>query len=614
MSERLKLHQRTTAPIVSRKSDTSQQNRPQEHHAITETETPITQFASAATSDTATIQEPTAETSAAGHRFDQLSIYYQAPSPASAAPTTIQRRPNEGGPNDHFKVDQGQLTFDAEGTEGGRYHTRVIHWPGGASGVTIGRGYDLGHHTAQEIVRDMVASGISRADAQRFAEAAGLKGAEAQAFVQRNRNSMPEITPEQQESLFARTYASYAANAERISNKQDVRARYGETDWEGLNPAIRDLVVDLLYRGDYTSRTRQLIQSYIADNDLQGLYTVMSNRANWRRVPLDRFNRRVDYLRKALEGGEPEPLESDDAGQQGNEQAGGEQNQQDQDSDEHQGEEQQEGGAPLGRASVTADALNVRSGPSAESAKVGKLFKGNQILVQAESNGWLQISYQGKTAYVSAAYTTMAQQAEAEQEQQPAQQQGGSAGGQGEFRPIGPVLSADDWLSQYSGAGQGHELTVQERAGVSEDASCYRASLAMLNRAGFQVLDRTRAIQMLQEQHGQNQVTAQAGVGLAYIDQELEAGRPVIVGVDHTVGTTYNADHTTDHFVVVIEKNMDSDGRIFYRFFDPYTRHAERGSSPNNKLYLNGNTATGMRSDNRREYHLSQVRRNREVE
>ncbi|HEU4328317.1 MAG TPA: SH3 domain-containing protein [Roseiflexaceae bacterium] len=609
MSERLKLHQRTTAPVVSRKPDTSQEHDPQERSSAHETQT---QFAPSIDTDTATVQEPAAESG--GHRFDQLSIYYQAQPSASAAPATIQRKPNEGGPNDYFKVDEGQLTFDAEGTEGGRYHTRVIHWPGGASGVTIGRGYDLGHHTAQEIVRDMVASGISRSDAQKFAEAAGLKGTDAQAWVRNNRASMPEITAEQQENLFARTYASYEANAKRISNKKDVEAKYGETEWDTLTPAIRDLVVDLLYRGDYTPRTRQLIQSYIADNDLQGLYTVMSNRANWRSVPLDRFNRRVAYLKKALEGGEPESLEGDDAGQQGSQQEGGQQEGGQQGSEQQSEQEggQQEGGAPLGRATVTADALNVRSGPSSESAKVGKLFKGNQIVVQAEANGWLQISYQGKTAYVSAAYTTFAPQGEAEQEQ--AQQDSGASGGKSDFEALGPVLSVDDWLSQYSGAGKDHELTVQERAGVSEDASCYRASLAMLNRAGFQVLDRTRAIQMLQEQHGKNEVTAQAGVGLGYIDQELEAGRPVIVGVDHKVGTTYNADHTTDHFVVVIEKGMDSDGKIFYRYFDPYTRHAERGASPNNKLYLNGNTATGMRADNKREYHLSQVRRNKEVE
>ena len=50
-----------------------------------------------------------------------------------------------------LKVPYGQLTFDVEGNDiedsskaGHRYFSRVVHWPGGASGVTIGRGYDFG--------------------------------------------------------------------------------------------------------------------------------------------------------------------------------------------------------------------------------------------------------------------------------------------------------------------------------------------------------------------------------------------------------------------------------------------------------------------------------------
>jgi len=609
MSERIRPRERTSAPFVARKPDTSsaQQSRQAETGPLS-SRTPAPQIAGPAPSAEQDLGAPAAEQAAPGlnYRIDQIPLFYEA---AGAAPATVQRKAADAHA-DSFKVDQGQLTFDAEGTEGGRYHTRTIHWPGGVSGVTIGRGYDLGQHTREQIVRDMVAAGISKADAQKFAEAAGLKGAAAQKFVNDNKAGMPEISPEQQEKLFEITYNSYAANAERISNKKDVKEKYGETDWDGLHPAIRDIVVDLLYRGDYTSRSRQLIQSLIADNDLKGLYAVMADRSNWKSVPKDRFDRRVRYLEQALKGGTPEPLDRDQGEQQSGAKPG---------ESEHQtgGAEApaEEQGAAQATATVTSDALNVRSGPSTQSGKIGKLLKGQQIEVLGEHDGWLKIAYQGKTAYVSAAYTTYAHAEEAHQQTPAGEQQGGAAaGGSGEFKPIGPVLSADDWLSQYSGAGKGHELTTTERAGVSEDASCYRASLAMLNRAGFQVLDRTKAIQLLQEQHGKNEVTAQAGVGLAYIDQQLEEGRPVIVGVDHKVGTTYNADHTTDHFVVVVEKNIDSAGKIYYRFFDPYTRHMERGISPNNKLYLNGNTATGMRSDNKREYHLAQVRKNQETE
>ncbi len=33
----------------------------------------------------------------------------------------------------NFQVDRGQLTFDAEGTEGGRFHSRMAHVPPGPS-------------------------------------------------------------------------------------------------------------------------------------------------------------------------------------------------------------------------------------------------------------------------------------------------------------------------------------------------------------------------------------------------------------------------------------------------------------------------------------------------
>src|SRR5262249_47329950 len=36
-------------------------------------------------------------------------------------------------PANDFVVPRGQLTFDAEGQEGGPYHSRKLHWPGGAS-------------------------------------------------------------------------------------------------------------------------------------------------------------------------------------------------------------------------------------------------------------------------------------------------------------------------------------------------------------------------------------------------------------------------------------------------------------------------------------------------
>ena len=110
-----------------------------------------------------------------------------------------------------------------------------------------------------------------------------------------------EISPDQQRQLFENIYPGYEAQVEAIANSPRVVRRYGPTDWQNLDPAIRDMLTDLRYRGDYTNRTRRLIQSYVVNNDLEGFTQVMSNRSLWRRVPADRFQRRVDFLQQAVQ-------------------------------------------------------------------------------------------------------------------------------------------------------------------------------------------------------------------------------------------------------------------------------------------------------------------------
>lgn len=227
--------------------------------------------------------------------------------PAAPAPAAASTRANTPasatiatGPDaDAFRVDQGQLTFDAEGTEGGRYHTRVAHVPPGPSGVTIGRGYDLGQHTRAQIVAALVGAGLDAGAAGRFGEAAGLKGDSARDWLRRNRTNLVEITPEQQEALFATTYREMAMDVSRISNKTDVVAKYGATDLNETTSAISDTLVDLRYRGDYTPKARDQVQKAASDNDLIGMTDAMSDRSQWKGVPEDRFRRRKAYLERA---------------------------------------------------------------------------------------------------------------------------------------------------------------------------------------------------------------------------------------------------------------------------------------------------------------------------
>jgi len=196
---------------------------------------------------------------------------------------------------DDFKVEKGQLTFDAEGTEGGKYHSRHAHWPGGSSGVTLGRGYDMGGRSAAQVKSDLIGAGVDPGIAEQYSGGAGLKGAKAGAWVKENGGGIPDITPKQQKNLFGTTYAAEEAEVRRVSNKPDTVEKYGAVCFDKLDPKIRDSLVDLKYRGDYTPTTRKFLQEAAANNDTEAFGAAMRDRSNWGSVPADRLNRRVNY-------------------------------------------------------------------------------------------------------------------------------------------------------------------------------------------------------------------------------------------------------------------------------------------------------------------------------
>ena len=63
----------------------------------------------------------------------------------------------------------------------------------------------------------------------------------------------------------------------------------------------------------------------------------------------------------------------------------------------------------LGAATVTASALNMRSGPSTSDAVVTCLPRGTVVLVTGESGGWYQVWYKGQSGYMSKDYLNYTQ-------------------------------------------------------------------------------------------------------------------------------------------------------------------------------------------------------------
>ncbi|MEB0043693.1 MULTISPECIES: hypothetical protein [unclassified Pseudomonas] len=204
---------------------------------------------------------------------------------------------------DWLTVPHGQLTFDVEGNDAAdpanglhRYFSRKIHWPGGASGITIGRGYDLGQRPNPEI--DLVSAGISEPLLGWLLGAKGLSGQAAQAYLGGAtagiKNSV--ISRKQQYELFLPVYDEMKKNVLRISSDKRLLSDYGSLDWNNTHPKIQDVTVDLIYRGDYTAPSRAYIQRSIVENNFPAFCQIIRDRSRWPNVPPDRFNRRALYL------------------------------------------------------------------------------------------------------------------------------------------------------------------------------------------------------------------------------------------------------------------------------------------------------------------------------
>lgn len=197
------------------------------------------------------------------------------------------------------KPSYGEVTWESEGAEGGLYHTRKFHVPSPYSGLTIGRGYDMKTKSASAISIDLIGAGVDANKVAIIKHAAGLFGDSASNFIIDKDLLDFQLTPDAQKKLFKISYDIESANVKRISEKKDVVLKYGKTDWSQLHSAIKDIAVDLKFRGDYTGASRKVIQKSIADNDFEEFKKLLNDKNNWGKVPKDRFERRNNFLGKA---------------------------------------------------------------------------------------------------------------------------------------------------------------------------------------------------------------------------------------------------------------------------------------------------------------------------
>jgi GH24 family phage-related lysozyme (muramidase)/LysM repeat protein len=97
--------------------------------------------------------------------------------------------------------------YDHEAQKGVSNH---LHWPKGASGVTLGPGYDMKGRSASAIERDLTAIGVDPAAARKAGEGAGLSGTAARDFAAANKDLI-SLSADQEKALLRQTVEPYAA-------------------------------------------------------------------------------------------------------------------------------------------------------------------------------------------------------------------------------------------------------------------------------------------------------------------------------------------------------------------------------------------------------------------
>ena len=133
----------------------------------------------------------------------------------------------------------------------------------------------------------------------------------------------------------------------------------------------------------------------------------------------------------------------------------------------------------------------------------------------------------------------------------------------------------------------------------NDTKDCLKGSKLILAKYGItDPGSSSNVYQLMQEQGGELVHYQEAGSvsenysrALACIDRHLNDGRPIIIGINHSLDQGIN-EGTTDHFMVITGKGYDADkGQYYYTYADPGRGSAATGCDmENNRLYYNPDT------------------------
>ena len=215
-----------------------------------------------------------------------------------ADPNTKKPATIPGSSSKQLTVSEGQLTFDAEGNDdpNSRYFSRRIHWPGGVSGVTLGRGYDMGSpRTEMSLKEDLTNAGLSLEQAKLFATGATLKGKSAGEFVAKNKEKFGVISADVQKKLFEKIYPVYLARAKSEYMRHTKASKGQFVEWNKLKLVIRDVLADIAYQ-NWAVRSEIVIAAMT--DDVSVLINFIENDAHLQQYETGR--KRAKYLKNNM--------------------------------------------------------------------------------------------------------------------------------------------------------------------------------------------------------------------------------------------------------------------------------------------------------------------------
>lgn len=173
-----------------------------------------------------------------------------------------------------------QLTFEAEG--GKLKAVLRPHCPGHDSGVTIGPGYDMKERASADVLADLKAAGVPGDVAEKLSQGVGKKGDVAKAWIKESfKGSDAVITKEASANIFTHVYPGYA---ELVRKKV---AEEWKADWGALPVKMKEILVDLAFRGDLcrfkgkSTKHEKLIKPLVVANDYPGFRKLMLDHRYW---------------------------------------------------------------------------------------------------------------------------------------------------------------------------------------------------------------------------------------------------------------------------------------------------------------------------------------------